>query len=179
MPYFLRGIKKLYWMDHTKHLTTGFVPADILCTSFRTKEDTLSIWKIEDNKSNLCRVILALSLNKNIPIIEEFEYVLINSDLLSADSYKIQQEDGTTKDSDANKTWHYNIKNLSAESLANIATVFYLNSQPLTMMVDEVEDCLRQCIKHINIRQVSNTTLRNYLQEFKVNLDTENLTSDD
>lgn len=164
MPYFLRQIDVRPWLDKSG---ASIAPADIV-SDFKTKENKLSLWRIEDDKSNLCRVIVAISCNKaDRTTIKQFEYVMIDSRCLQSKGFKINQTDGNTKDKEANKKWHYDINELSGDMLLQIVKLFYEKSQPTIILFDDVESCLKECIEYICIKQVGNP-LQGYLRDFKI-----------
>ena len=81
--------------------------------------NTLSVWYIEDDRSNLERVAVALASTRDT--FSNFDYALVDEQLLSALNIKVVQTDGITPDQEANTQWHRDLVELSDADLIALA----------------------------------------------------------
>ena len=128
MPWFLRTIKKTYWYKSKElnlWLGENEIPADSL-HDISTKSNKLSVWQVEENKSNLNDIIIAIATNRSC--ITNFDYVLIDSNILSDFNIECEKIEGASKYNRANKLWHYDLIKLSAEKLLILAEYIFYNS---------------------------------------------------
>jgi hypothetical protein len=81
-------------------------------------DNTLSVWYIEDDRSNLEQVSVALaSLRTHL---SNFDYALVDEQILSALDIKVVQKDGKTLDREANTRWHRDLVELSDSKLIDL-----------------------------------------------------------
>lgn len=119
MPRFFYSTRSFDWFDPVPGwLAAGEAEADIL-SDFRTKKNQLSVWHIEDGDANLDRIRGAFAASRDQ--LTNLDYVLFDGALLAAIGIAPVKGDGITPDENANKTWHYNLKNLTANMLSAIA----------------------------------------------------------
>jgi hypothetical protein len=132
VPLGLIKIKKPKWYKKSgvPWLCEGDLQADAL-GDLRTKNNTLSVWCIDDNKTNLRQIVAALAANpcssmfppeKQKTSLEEFDYALFDLNLLSELSIKFDSSRGNTVDEVANVAWHIDLKELTASKLLALAT---------------------------------------------------------
>ena len=119
MPLILRMSRnKNRWCeDKPSWLKNHEIHADPLA-DFVTTKNSLSVWRIEDNKSNLQRVIAALAAIRDS--IDKFDYVLFDEKLLKECDIKVELTEGNSPDQEAN-AWHYDLLELSAQKLVKLA----------------------------------------------------------
>lgn len=121
MPFILRKIRKSKWYKNegVPWLEKNDLQADAL-NDLQTKGNNLSVWHIEDDKSNLERVITALAANSDN--ISNFDYVLLEINKLSKLGIKIieNSEGAKTPDNEANRLWHCHITELSLKKLLKL-----------------------------------------------------------
>ncbi len=97
MPSFLRKIRKTRWYrnpDFNLWLKENEIPADSLA-DLNTKDNKLSVWKVEDDESNLEDIIIALTTNGDY--ISDLSYALFDSNILSDINIEHVQSQGETK----------------------------------------------------------------------------------
>lgn len=126
MPFVLRGVRQNRWIvDSNDHLElwlgTGDFPADPLA-DLLTDKNKLSVYRIEDNQSNLERVIVALAATR--ANLSNYDYILLDISVLSRINVKYNFVAGTTPDSEVN-TWHIDLIELSASKLFDLAEVVW------------------------------------------------------
>ncbi len=115
----LRTGRKRRW-DETNYdwLNDDEVVAD-KCADFNAAEGKLSVWKIQDDLSNLKRICAALAVRRDNPdaVLDVFwfdERVLESSDVKSV------SVPGETDDEEINKSLHIDIIELTTEKLCNL-----------------------------------------------------------
>ena len=102
-------------------LTSEEVVADLIL-DFRIFKGELSVWRIEDDRSNLDRVIAALAATRDNPA--HYAYTLIDKELLRDKGFNLEPTAGTTLDDKVN-TWHFDIVELSTQKAADLANTFF------------------------------------------------------
>jgi hypothetical protein len=85
-----------------------------------TSNNTLSVWYVEDDKSNLDEVITALASNRDT--ISNLDYVLFNIDLVSSIGINIERNSGATPFETANH-WHRDLTMLTASRLFKLVDI--------------------------------------------------------
>lgn len=83
-------------------------------------DNTLSVWYIEDDRLNLERVAAALASTRDT--FSNFDYALVDEQLLSALNIKVVQTDGITPDQEVNIQWHRDLVELSDANLIALAS---------------------------------------------------------
>ena len=101
MPLVLRGITQARWYRDMARpwLERGEIPTDPL-TDLRTSDNTLSVFLVEDDLSDLGRVVTALAANRSN--LKHFDYLLFDREVLSTTSIEAFPVAGTTADDDVN-----------------------------------------------------------------------------
>ena len=126
MPLLLRKIRKSKWYKNDSVLWLGEneIQADAL-GDVVTSSNTLSVWLVEDDKSNLEQVIIALA--SGCDNISHFDYALLNVDLLSNFGIKIETKEGLTPYTRANQ-WHRDLVELTTNKLFKLAEAIFILS---------------------------------------------------
>lgn len=121
MPFVLRKIRQSRWFRHEEHtwLEEDEVQADTLL-DLRTEDNALSVWLVEDDRSNLDRVVAALA--SACDKLQNLDYILFESTILPEIGINIEKSDGITPDEEANHSWHRNLIELSAQDLTTLAS---------------------------------------------------------
>lgn len=122
MPLLLRKTPRSKWYKnpHVPWLPEGELQADAL-GSLQTKDNKLSLWYIEDDNSNLDQVLTALATTFDGP--SNIDIALIDSQIVLDNGFKIETTKGATKIEDANKYWHRNLIELTANKLMQLAQI--------------------------------------------------------
>lgn len=130
MPFFLRKVRFNKWLrtEECPWLAEGELQADSL-VDLCTDNNALSVWQIDDSQSNLERVIVALAAN--CYRIQNVDYIIFDQKMLSEIGVRVEKTEGNTHDRDANTSWHYDFKNLSAQKLMRLATMTMNNDEVL------------------------------------------------
>ena len=119
MPLLLRKIRKHRWYGKEEvWLPDGKAQADAL-SDLATTDNKLSVWHIEDDKSNLNQVVAAVSCTRDHAA--NFDYALFDQTLLAQIPASIENTTGHTFHEEAGDCWHRHIVELSAEKTAQLA----------------------------------------------------------
>ena len=120
MPYVLRIISKSRWYEDPGDfpwLVQGDVQADAL-SDLRTKGNILSVWRIDDAKSNLEDVIAALAAMRDE--LDKLDYALIDVETVEKIGINLKSTPGDSLDPEVNK-WHIDMVTLSGTNLLSLA----------------------------------------------------------
>jgi hypothetical protein len=149
VPLLLRKIRKSKWYknDSVPWLEEGEIQADAL-GDLVTSGNTLSIWVVEDDKSNLEQVIVALA--SSCDNIANFDYALINIDCLLSIGIKIETKEGLTPYSKANK-WHRDLIELTTSQLFKLAEVMAIHSTRERVSEKTVLNLIRVAVQNEKI----------------------------
>lgn len=129
MPLVLRKIRKARWyrLEGVSWLAEGDVHADPLA-DLPTSENRLSVWHVEDDRSNLERVVAALAASCGA--VSNLDYALLDQQVLSTTlKVKIEGNRGASPDDKANESWHRDLVELSASKLVELAKAFLANGE--------------------------------------------------
>lgn len=126
MPLLLRSIRKSRWYasDTFPWLLKGEIQADPL-GDLATSVNTLSVWQVEDDRSNLEKIITALASNRDS--LSNLDYSLLDISLLPGIEVKIEPNPGATLYEAAN-IWHRDLVELTATKLVKLAEIMLLHS---------------------------------------------------
>lgn len=120
MPFMLRKVRKAKWYRNrdVPWLGEGELQADAL-SDLGTKGNSLSVWWVEDDKSNLERVVAAVAASADRP--SNVDFALFDVGILSDLEIRIEQTLGGSPDQVSNDAWHRDLVELSSSKLANLA----------------------------------------------------------
>jgi hypothetical protein len=124
VPLLLRKINKARWNHEEKPdwLPNGQIPAQTLC-DLKAKENSLSVWFVEEDHSNLDDVIVALCSACDQP--DKMDYALFDEKDCHALGICIDDKpEGNTPDNRSRK-WHRNLIRLSVSKVSKLADMMY------------------------------------------------------
>lgn len=126
MPLLLRKIRKGKWYKNDSVLWLGEneIQADAL-GDIVTSSNTLSVWLVEDDRSNLEQIIIALA--SGCDNISNFDYALLDVDSLSSLGIKIETKEGSTPYARTNQ-WHRDLVELTTNKLFTLAEAIFVLS---------------------------------------------------
>jgi len=104
--------------EFSKYLPNGLAPADALW-DLKTKGNALSLWQIDDQESNLERVLAAMVSTADH--LQTIDYLVIDMQHVVELRLSIIQSAGDTYDAKVNDNWHFDLTKLSATDLAKLA----------------------------------------------------------
>ena len=104
--------------EFSKYLPPGHAPADALL-DLRTRGNALSVWQIDDQESNLERVLAAMvSTGEHL---QTTSYLIVDMQHITQLRFSLIKSTGDTHDAEANDKWHFDLTKLSASDLATLA----------------------------------------------------------
>jgi hypothetical protein len=121
VPLILRKIRKAKWYrsDAVPWLAREDLQADAL-VDLATKGNRLSVYVVEDDQSNLERIIAGLAANCDF--ISDFDYALFADEALDEIKINVEDTNGETPDAVVN-SWHRDLVELSAANIFALANV--------------------------------------------------------
>jgi hypothetical protein len=121
----------------------GDIVADLL-VDFPTSGGATSVWLIEDDRSNLDRVLVALAVNREH--LTNIDYILFDLNILSQADVKTEKEDGKTPDEIVNDRWHLNLIELSGHKLVGLTRRIFERSEAGTILKKRLEELALQAL---------------------------------
>lgn len=136
MPHFLLKINKRKWdkLD-VPWLEPNQIQADPL-GDLKISEGTLSVWHVNDDKSNLDIVITALAANRDN--FDKFEYGLFDQTIAMSLNLKMQNTPGTTPIDKAN-IWHRDVVELTAEKAFELIKAIFDTFEKQRVLDDDIK----------------------------------------
>lgn len=121
MPLLLRVIRKNRWEcpdPYPEWASEGELLADPLGDLF-TKENRLSLWHIEDDESNLERIVVGIAGTRDS--VSNLDMLLFDVQVLSEVGFKIEHSIGGSIAEEANRNWHRDVVDLTARKIVRLA----------------------------------------------------------
>jgi len=104
--------------DDSPWVPPGDIPAAPL-TDLRTSPNSeLSVWYVEDNRSNLARIVAALAGTRDHS--DKFDFALFPEAVLTHAQIQWENSSGNSADRDANSSWHRDLVELTASKLSTL-----------------------------------------------------------
>jgi hypothetical protein len=155
MAKLLRKIRKSRWYKNElpPWLPQGSLQADPL-SDLNTQDNSLSLWQIQANNSNLTDIVLALATT--LQSISNIDCAIFDSSLISEINCKIEQKEGRTCYQEASK-WHCDVVELTADKLLQLAKLIYDRAERKRFRETDVETLL---INAVNLGKISLTSLQ-------------------
>lgn len=118
MKFILRKLDRRAAFHALDWIPKGDVSADAL-SDLRTTGNTLSVWQIDEDRTNLERVVAALAAGRMK--LDKLDYALLDRTILDSLGVSLVNESGCSCDADANALWHQDIIGLSGSKLLELA----------------------------------------------------------
>ena len=148
MPLLLRAIRKSRWNKTTcPWLAKDDIQADLL-RDFETKDNTLSVWLIQDDQSNLNEVVLALAINRDT--ISNFDYTIFDISLLEILSIKLKVNEGNTLYKKAN-CWHRDLVELTINKVVKLAESLLEDAEKVRISERKIENLIQVAVNNNQI----------------------------
>lgn len=144
MPLLLRKIRKNRWLPVPTWVPMGALHADPLA-DLGTKGNRLSVWRVEDDKSNLEKILVALA--GNFDSASNLDYILFEERLLQKADVRIERSDGDTILSEANSSWHHDLVELTAQKVVKLAELAMENGRKERISEPEVVGLVRNAVQ--------------------------------
>ena len=107
-------------------LNQGDVPGDLL-KDLKTEGNELSVYKVDDNHSNLEKIISAMAANRKY--LKPLYYFLIERESIIGNNYSLADAVGKTLSDEVNINYHTNIEKLSGFNVVKLAKIFSEKSE--------------------------------------------------
>lgn len=150
MPFLLIKITHPKWFTDVPWLPPGDLQA-VALFDLRFGDNMLSVWQIENNQSNLDRVVTALAAARNHKDIENLDYVLLEMQSVLNLNIKMEKHQGQTPDDAANREWHYDLTELSVSKIVAMAHLIRRTGQFKRLQPLRVKELLLQALNHRHI----------------------------
>lgn len=165
MPKILRKIKKSRWYgaDEIDWLAEGEVQAEALA-DLETQSNALSVWIIEDDDSNLRRVVAALAAKCGSRT--NVDYVTIDQKRIDDIGLLMQQTNGDSPDSTANSKWHRDLLQLTVNGVAALAAELSANGERKRMTWPKVKAVVQKSVDagYFSLNDIAAEDLRKYFE---------------
>lgn len=140
--FLLRKVNKSYWNRDSMPdwLTPGDVPAVCLNDLKVDGGNKLSVWMVEEDRSNLDAVIASLGANSDD--LDHFDYLLIDLQGVSVAQISMEKSSGHSPHARANALWHSDLINLSAKKLVKLAVIMLESVQSERLLKSELKELL-------------------------------------
>ena len=119
MTNYIRVINPAYWPDEDEinnEIDINNLGANTITQELRTKDNTLSLWAVEDPQD------VVLAMISNASRIDDMCTLKIDDHILSNSNLEVVNESANSRIKDLND-FHYNIKNLTYKKLADVSKV--------------------------------------------------------
>jgi len=151
MPFVLRTISKAKWFpleaspSQDQQRISESIQSDAF-SDIKTEGNKLSVWHIEDNRSNLDRVLTALAANRDV--LANVDYVILSEESIKSLKIEIEESQGESPDKDVN-AWHRDLNIRSGSNLFALASaIFSMNDSRIRKPRKEVEKLLCNAVRN-------------------------------
>jgi hypothetical protein len=107
-------------------LAEGDIPADPVC-NLDTRDNKISVWKLDKGASNLPRVVSALASARKT--LDKFEYASFDQQVLPKIGIEMQQSTGDSCDERLNTLCHFDLVEISATKVVALAKAILQENQ--------------------------------------------------
>lgn len=147
MSFYLRIINKNRWYrsNQPTWLPQNEIPAQPLADVVPKPEENLSLWLIENDKSNLNRVAAAVASTREK--LDKLDYALFPIEIIDQLGLTAAKSPGKTLDDDANSDWHWDLIQLTANKATLLAKELYARAEITRLWPDEVQQLIREEIR--------------------------------
>lgn len=161
MAYVLRLIRRGRWLPQEQHwFREGDFQADCL-SDLNTSDNTLSLWSVKDDRSNLESIAVALASTRDS--FANVDYAIIPEEMVRNFGILVPTE-GKSPHRTANENWHRDLCELSSSRLIELARVFLQQGEKNRIAEKQIIQLLKRAAaeKEIDLDAVK-VTLRSHL----------------
>ena len=137
---------------------SGDIPSAPLGCFNTSPDSKISVWYVENDKSNLERIIAGIAAGRQNA--EKFDYVLFPDNLLSEAEVKSEEAPGKSKDENSNAKWHRDLIEISATKLVKLVELVSRQGEIKRSSEREVISLIR---KSLDNGAIQKTGLHEYL----------------
>ena len=159
MASFLRASSNKRRWDSEGWVPEGDIPAGPFGDLAPSPTSGLSVWLVEEDQSNLSRIVAALAGGRNY--LDKFDYVLIDEQSVLELQLEIEQRAERCADEDASARWHRNMVRLTGSKLHALVRLIYSRGLKKRVLKPDVEGILRNALDqgHLDRFQVNENLL--------------------
>jgi hypothetical protein len=176
MPFILRKIRKARW--HRNDVLDWLLPDEIQADSLldlSTKDNQLSIYIVEDDRSNLERIIAALA--GNCDFISNVDYALLPAEVLSENEIEVAGVKGETSDEQVNEA-HRDLIHLSASKILELAKSIGTKGERTRLTAKRVSEMIGRSIANGYIDKTRLRLPANEISKLKLPQQSDGTTAD-
>lgn len=143
MPKYLRVLHNKdswYRSSPPDWLPPNEIPAAPLKDLLPKVGHNISLWEIADNLSNLRCIAAAVAARRDR--IDKFDYAIFPQQSVSSSGLSITQTPGETPDYHANRTWHWNVNEVTADKLVRLAKEMYAKAEIGRILGPEIRELI-------------------------------------
>ena len=126
MSLVLRKLDRRAAFHRIPGVEAGTVQADAL-SDLKTQGNTLSVWLIDEDRTNLNRIVAALAAGRHR--LDKLDYALIDRRRLELLDIQIISKKGNSFDVQANTLWHQDLTELTGNNLLELAVVMQAKAE--------------------------------------------------
>jgi len=126
-------------------LPAGEFPAAPLADLRTSLTSSLSVWLIEDDRSNLERVVAALTATRDH--LDKYDYILFDERLIGDAGVHAEDTGGRSLDGEANDRWHRDLVQLTSSHLVQLARLIHRHGQPDRVLEPRVKELITGAVR--------------------------------
>jgi len=157
MPFYLRALNnknRWYRSSPPAWLPPNEIPAEPLADLVPKSGPNISIWQIEDDRSNLKRVAAAIASGRER--VDKFDYAVFPQELVVLSGLPVTQSPGKTPDDFANTNWHRDLIEVTADKLVRLAKEMYVKAEISRILPMEIRQLI---LKGLQARQLQESKI--------------------
>lgn len=159
MSFVLRKLNNKAAFHPVDWIEEGNVQADVF-SSLRTTGNSLSVWVIDKDRTNLNRIVAAMAAGRDT--LDKLDYALIDKQELDPLGIQSIQEKGKSADENANISWHEDIKELSGIKLLDLAVLIKAKAELKRVQKNDIRNLI---VNSINRGYISPSRIKDQLRE--------------
>lgn len=147
MPSLLRVANKRRWdwtVEDFHWLPAGTIPAAPFGDLAPSSTSALSVWLIEDDESNLNRIVAVLAAGRKH--LDKFDYAVVSDRALAEIGIRLEAKAEPCPDNDASARWHHNMIRLTSADLQALVQVIHTQGQLKRLLKPQVQAILRTAV---------------------------------
>lgn len=147
MPSLLRVANRRRWdwsSPDLSWLPAGEIPAAPYGDLSPSADSMLSVWLVEDDESNLHRVVAALTSGRKH--LDKFDYALVDAGALAELGIRLEAKAEPCPDQDASALWHRNMIRLTGAHLNALVRLIHSSGHLRRILRPEVEAILKDAL---------------------------------
>ena len=141
MPFLLRGPSDRRGWDPRPWVPEGDIPAGPFYDFRPSPTSQLSVWVVQDDQSNLNRIVAALAAGRDH--VDKFDYVLVDEREAADLRVRMELREERCADQAASALWHRNMLELTATQLNGLVRCVFAARRTGRVQEPDVEALIR------------------------------------